>query len=77
MTDDAREHYYVGRCLTCDWVKTYPCAPLKAKKETRSHAKRKRKHQTCVINLSTLEVIAKYELNERTLFDDVDDEPPF
>lgn len=74
---DARDHYYIGRCMTCDWVREYPRAPLKAKKETRSHAKRARKHETCVIDVTALEVVAKYRLDERTLFDDLDDEPPF
>lgn len=74
---DARDHFYIGRCMTCDWWEEYSRAPFKAKKETRSHAKRRRMHQTCVIDVTELSVIAKYEFAQRSLFSDMDDEPPF
>lgn len=74
---DARDHFYIGRCMTCDWVEDYPRAPLKAKKEARHHAKVRRMHQTCVIDVTELRVVAKYEMRQRALFGDADDEPPF
>lgn len=74
---DARYHYYIGRCMTCDWVQEYPRAPFKAKKETHSHAKRRKGHQTCVIDVTALDVVAKYEVKQRELFSVDDDEPPF
>lgn len=74
---DARDHFYIGRCMTCEWWEEYPRTPLKAKKETRHHAKVHRMHQTCVIDVTALEIIAKYELKQRGLWDDDQAKPPF
>lgn len=74
---DARTHFYIGRCMTCDWVQDYPRAPLRARKEARSHAKRRRLHETCVIDVTELSVLAKYQYTQRSLFSDMDDEAPF
>lgn len=74
---DARGHFYIGRCMTCDWWEEYSRAPFKAKKETRHHAKVHRMHETCVIDVTALEIIAKYELKQRALWGDDQAEPPF
>lgn len=74
---DARCHYYVARCMSCDWFETYNGAQLKAKKDARLHAKCKRMHETVVMDLTRLETIARYRIAQRALFTVLDDEPPF